>query len=171
MTAAETVRVAVVDAINQQHPILGRNDPRPQGAPFVQWVEQGHQLGLSAVLDVDALAQFVADQLANCGAVQPDHVGDLADFRWSDGTRLRVMGARANWQHPEGLDAPLPADEELDDPFPSPTDPEPASDRPGVICQHCGQTIVPAAGIGGGWRHVASGFLNCGPTHETPAEP
>lgn len=192
MTAAETVRAAVVDAINQQHPILGRNEPRPINQPFAQWVEPTHHLGLSGVIDLDALAQFVIDQLgaaARGASVRADvaalavvlddgrspvvegintpnavrRVGEAVELEFTD-TTLRVLGTQAVWE-------PVSAEEELDDPFPSPTDPEPASDRPGVICQHCGQTIVPAAGIGGGWRHVASGFLNCGPTHETPAEP
>lgn len=135
----DLIRLALVDGIHAQHPILDHNEPRPTGQ-FAQWVEPGMKVGMAGVIDLDLLACDVAAAIA--AAVRPE----------------------------QGLRAAERDEEELSAPESTSTAPEPAGERPAVLCRHCGTTITPAPGIADGWRH-STGYLNCEPHHETRATP
>lgn len=149
MSAGDTLRVAILDAIHAQHPILMESAERPAGAQFAQWQRggQGHRVGISGVLDLDRLAFDVEISLSLALDTAAATVRGAAD----------LLG--------EFLPPAAPSD--------APEPPEAADGRTerSVICAHCGLMIERAGDNGKGWRHITSGFLGCEPDHTELAEP
>lgn len=53
--------------------------------------------------------------------------------------------------------------DELGEPQADPEQVASAVDAADDLCRHCGRAIIPAPGVGRGWRHAVSRFISCHP--------